>query len=165
MIRIFLFPSLTFISCFGILYAIDSPSFMLYDFYAQKMQTPLFTGFLTIGSFLLTLKTFILMKLRENLYDSPAYKKRLAEMRTINPAISHYRPLANLGYFLLYCVLGSLITAISQFSLGFIKHKIIAGICISLAAATLSLVFLAWWEIKKNLIFWFELLEDNDNDD
>jgi hypothetical protein len=37
----------------------------IYPFYSEQLRTPLFTGFLTLGAFLLSLQTFILIRLRE----------------------------------------------------------------------------------------------------
>jgi len=161
MIRYYLSLFMIFTSiAIGIVYLSNVNSFCLYGFYSQKLQMPLFTGFLTIGGFLLSLKTFILVKLKEGLFDNEDYKVRLAERQALNPKISHYGPLARLGSFLIYCVLGSLITAFYQFSFGFIQSNIIAAIGISLAFSTLSVVFLAWWEIRCNLNIWFEILEE-----
>jgi hypothetical protein len=133
----------------------------LYGFYAKTMRIPLFSGFLTIGGFLLSLKTFILVKLKEDLFDLPAYRKRLEMRRVLNPNLTLYGPLSRLGSFLFWCVLGALTTSVSQFSIGLIEHNYIAAICISLGASTLSVVFIAWWNIHKNLKIWFELLEED----
>lgn len=133
--------------------------FNLYEFYSKKMQMPLFTGFLTLGGFLLTLKTFVLIKLKEGLYDHPNYKDKVRELRSLNPNYSYYGPLSRLGHFLIHSVLLALITSFYQFTLGFIQHNIIASIGITLALITVIVVLYAWWNIRQNLNYWFELLE------
>jgi len=51
---------------------------MVPDYYAKNIRGSLFTGFLTVGSFLLSLKAFIVVKLKENIFDSDIYKKKIA---------------------------------------------------------------------------------------
>ena len=139
----------------------ESGLFVLYD---KKLQTPLFTGFLTIGGFLLTLKTFVLVQLKKELYESPYYKKSLNDKRRLNPDLSLYGPLNRLGTLLVLCVLSALITAVLQLSIGFIPNKFASASCLAFGAGTLALVFQAWYEIRQNLTTWFEYLDEQDRD-
>lgn len=144
---------------FALLSYYDPGPHGLYDLYERKLQTPLFTGFLTIGGFLLTLKTFVIVKLKESLYDSEAYKNRLERKKHLKPDLSAYGPLSRLASFLILSVISALITAASQLSIGFIPHKLAAAACLSLAITTLVLVLTSWWLIRANLADWFSLLE------
>ncbi len=143
----------------GIIFLTNKYGFNLYDFYSTKMQVPLFTGFLTLGGFLLTLKTFVLIKLKEGLYDHYKYKEMLDERRLLNPKITYYGPLSRLGNFLIHSVLLALLTSFYQFTVGFIKCNIIAAIGLALAFTTTVIVLFAWWNIRQNLNYWFDLLE------
>lgn len=130
--------------------------------YSARLQVPLFTGFLTLSGFLLSLKTFILIKLKEDLYDLPQYKRRLNERRLANPNVklTLYGPLSRLGSFLIYSVACALGTALAQLTIGFIPGKLPVAICLSLAGITTGLVGVAWWQIRGSLQNWFELLEE-----
>lgn len=128
--------------------------------YSNKLQTPLFTGFLTLGSFLLAIKTGILIKLKEGLYDKQEYKDRVRQRQAINPKITLYGPLKRFGNYLIYCVLFSLLTSFYQVTVGFVEHRFVASLGISLAVVTAILVFYAWWLIRENLNLWFAMLED-----
>lgn len=149
----------------GVLLYRFCPLDKLSDFYTQRLQAPLFTGFLTLGSFLLTLKTFIVIKLKEGLYDDKRYDQRLNEQQALNPKvkISKYEPLKRLSTFLIYSVFASLFTAASQLLIGSFQRPLTALICLSLASMTLTLVFLAWWQIRLNLNDWFEILEKQES--
>jgi len=129
------------------------------------MRTPLFTGFLTLGGFLLSLKTFILVKLKEDLYDLPSYKKRVLERKKLNPNLTLYGPLTRLGTFLIYCVLLSLITAVLQFSFGFLESDFAASICLALSVTTISVIFIAWWQIRVSINEWFLILKESETED
>lgn len=150
---------IAFVSCWvGLLYLVVF-DINLVGIYQEKMQVVLFSGFLTIGGFLLTLKTFILIKLKEGLYDREDYKKRVDQKRQLNKGLSYYGPLRRLGNFLVYGVASALITALSQLTIGFIPHPAASAFCMTLAIFTGGVVIMAWWLIKVNLHDWFELLE------
>ena len=162
MIRVILIAAGCLLAAFGLLSYFDPGVNGLYCLYETKFQTPLFTGFLTIGGFLLTLKTFVLVQLKKELYESEYYKAQLNNKRLANPNLSLYGPLNRLGSLLVFCVLAALTTAVLQFSVGFIHNKFAAAFCIGFAAGALALVFQAWYEIKQNLTNWFEYLDDKD---
>lgn len=126
----------------------------------RKLQGSLFTGFLTIGGFLLTLKTFILVQLREKLFDSEAYKKHYVKMKELDPKLSLYAPLKNLGNFLLYSVVFSIATSFTHLTVGFIPNEYAAIFCFAMSFCTLSLVLRAWLAIRKALNVWFENMND-----
>jgi hypothetical protein len=136
----------------------------LYKFYSENLRTALFSGFLTIGGFLMSLKTFIIVKLKEDLFDKPAYKKRHKENTLINAkkAGTLYEPLKQLSDYLILCVICSLVTAFLQFSIGFWEICYTAALCMSLALVSLTLVIDACWLMKKNLDQLFALLKDEE---
>ncbi|MEK6334011.1 MAG: hypothetical protein AABM67_03620 [Acidobacteriota bacterium] len=147
---------------FGVLSYFNPGDGGLYCVYDSKLRTPLFTGFLTIGGFLLTLKTFVLIKLKEEVYESPWYRDKIDRNRKLNPKLTLYGPLNRLGSLLIFCVFAALSTAVAQLSVGFIPNRFASAFCISLAVGSLILVFCAWFYIWRNLTYWFELLHNTD---
>jgi len=145
---------------FGLLVWLAPPE--LVGVYQGRLQIPLFSGFLTLGGFLLSLKTAILMRLKDELYGKPEYRNSVERARSIqdpkNP-VTRYGPLRRLGQFLILSVLFSLATAALQLTVGFIPYKSASAFCLTTAAGTLSLVFFAWREIRANLDHWFEFLD------
>ena len=132
-------------------------------FYREGMRTPLFTGCLTLGSFLLTLKATILLRIKE-IYDSPAYEEdwELYQAQLVaagKKAPSFYQPLRNLGVGLLVNVFLAIICSIAQMTLGFSSHVWAVAICVTLAAVTLMTLLYLWWRIASNLIRWFSVIE------
>lgn len=136
--------------------------FDLYPFYSENLRASLFSGFLTIGGFLLSLKTFIIVKLKEDLFDHPQYRERYDQNRRLNKNNigSLYDPLNQLSDFLIVCVFGSIISAALQFTLGFVNCSICPAICIASSFVSIVVVLTACWEVKLNLDRLFELLED-----
>lgn len=141
---------------------IGSPQYFcfdLYDFYSKRLQIPLFSGFLTVGSFLLALKTGLLIKLKEGLYDTKAYHALVAEKRQINPNLSFYGPLTRLGKFLVVTVISALLTSFYQITLGWIPFNLIAAIAMAAALTTSAMVIVSWYYIRGNLDYWFSAME------
>lgn len=152
--------SVFFLATIGvIMFLVNRYGVNLYDIYSEKLRMPLFTGFLTLGGFLLTLKTFVLIKLKEGLYDHEKYQELHAERKELNSEITYYGPLSRLGNFLIFSVLLALLTSFYQFTFGFIKCNIVAAIGLALAVTTAVLVLISWWNIRNNLNSWFKLLE------
>ncbi|MCD9187264.1 MAG: hypothetical protein LUM44_12590 [Pyrinomonadaceae bacterium] len=127
--------------------------------YNNKLQTPLFTGFLTLGSFLLTLKTFIIVQLKDKLYDQDVYIEKFARDRFKDEKIKIYDPITHLAELLLVAVIMALGTSFLQITVGFIGSQFTSAICFSFAIGTLTLVFIAWWQIRKNIYDLFEISE------
>lgn len=131
--------------------------------YSTKLQIPLFAGFLTLGSFLLTLKTFVIVKLKESLYDTDFYRERVRKLRQLDPQLSMYGPLNRLATFLIYAVIVSLGTATAQLTIGFLPSRIAVAACLSAASTTLFVVAYAWLLIKRNLADLFKMWEESSN--
>lgn len=124
-----------------------------------RLQNSLFTGFLTLGGFLLSLKTFILIQLKKELYDSPSYREHFRAVQEVEKTGSLYDPLKNLGEYLLYSVLFALSTSAAQLTIGFIPNKYAASFCLALPVAAFFVVFRAWFAIRKTLLEWFGQLK------
>ncbi len=129
-------------------------------FYGEKMRGSLFAGFLGLGGFLLSLKTFILVKMKEELYGHPKYRERYETERTQDPKIALYSPLQSLKSLLLWAIASSLITAVLQMSLGLWEQKWAAIGCMSAAAFTIGLLLQGLFHINSNLNRWFLHLEE-----
>jgi len=134
-----------------------------HGFYAKNMRGSLFAGFLTLGSFLLALKTGIVIKIKEGLYDKESYQKLFNERREIfkNEKNTLYGPLRRLSKLLSLSVLSALITAILQLSIGLYPHWITASICISMAVFAISILLVSFYFIQVNLSDWFNHIESD----
>lgn len=147
----------------GILYYLTDDPDRLVPFFAGSLRGSLFAGFLTVGGFLFSLKTFIIVKLKESVYDHKGYEKRVIEQRELNPAISFYGPLRRLSHLLFVAVLASILTAVLQLTVGLINHWIAVLVCIWAAVFSVILLIIALILIKRNLDQWFQFLEDTKN--
>lgn len=142
------------------LYFYISDLYELVKFYGENLRGSLFGGFLTVGGFLFSLKTFIIIKMKENVYDHKSYKTRVEQQRELNKEISFYGPLKRLSHMLFASVLVSIITAVLQFTIGLIEHPIAVMVCIWSACFSIALLVSSLLVIKNNLDQWFNFLEE-----
>lgn len=145
----------------------NSQTWVWVEFYRQGLRTPLFSGLLTIGGFLLTLKTSILLRIKE-IYDSPGHEKnwriyrdQLIRNNSSAKPRGFYYGFQNLGVALLANVVMSLSSAILQVTVGFINRPWAIGVCLGFAATALILLLFLWFQIASNLMRWFTMIEDN----
>ncbi|MHB1174821.1 MAG: hypothetical protein ACYCZJ_06840 [Sulfuriferula sp.] len=130
-------------------------------FFADKLRGSLFAGFLTLGSFLLSLKTGIVIKIKEGLYDKPEYKTRLIQRRQLNTSLTHYGPLRRLSRLLSLAVFSALCAAAIQLTVGLVPFWWASGICLASATFSMGLLMASFFLIQANLSDWFNLLEDS----
>jgi len=121
----------------------------------EKFQLPLFSGFLTIGGFLLSLKTFIVVKMNEAVYQSDQYLENAMRYQILDPSYDPMSSLKNLSSFLLFSVKWSLTSSFMQLSVGLLDSQYTTGICIGAAVGAALLVLSACFLIQQNMIVMF----------
>jgi ABC-type multidrug transport system fused ATPase/permease subunit len=128
-------------------------------FYQVNIRGSLFAGFLTLGGFLLSLKTFIIVKLKENVYDHDEYEKRFERQSKLNSKLVFYAPLKNLSNFLFWTVVSCIGAAILQLTLGLFNSFYTTLIAVMAALFALSVLMYSLYLIKLCLNDWFEFLD------
>lgn len=129
------------------------------EFYAKNIRGSLFTGFLTMGSFLLSLKTFIVVKLKENIFDSQKYKDELENSKKLNPNLTLYGPVKRLSQLLFISIISAIGTSILQLTIGLIQKWPATLFCLFFAAFTLSMLIATLLLIKGILDVWLDRSE------
>jgi hypothetical protein len=129
------------------------------EFYAKNIRASLFTGFLTVGSFLLSLKVFIVVKFKENIFDSDAYKDKLADRRKLNPELTHYGPVKRLSKILFVSIVSAITASVVQLSIGLIPTWQATIFCVFVATFAGSMLVCTLWLIRQILDEWLSYLE------
>ncbi len=135
------------------------------EVYARDLRTPLFTGCLTVGSFLLTLKATILLRVKE-VYDAPEYQKlfdaHCDQERRKRPGQEppgYYDSFRNLGFALMASVVMALLAALMQLTVGMTGSPVGVSIALAFAATALIWLLFVWWQMARNLSVWFATLK------
>ena len=141
---------------------IDLRSNDFLQFYSRNMRSELFSALLTLCAILYSLMTFIIVEIKKNVYDDSKYEKRVEERKKINPKTPNkYAPLRRLADLLFYSVMGLLMAAAVQFSLGFVLSGWAALLALYIALCSLTLFAVSLVEIRNNLNVWFEFMDEN----
>lgn len=130
-----------------------------YEFYGKNIRASLFSGLLTLGSFLLSLKVFIVVKYKETVFDTEWYKKRLEDQRKLDPNIEHYKQVRNLSAVLFTAIASTLVASISQITVGLIEHWAALTFCVFAASFSAAMLIQALLLIRMVLWQWLDETE------
>lgn len=131
-----------------------------YSFYQTSIRGYLFSGFISVGSLLLSLHTFVIVNLKDKLFSTERYiskfrlSRNLDDNQTVNES-DLLKPLDTLSSFINISVWLSILTAVSQFTVGLVDAGLASVFCIWLAMLTilflLNSLILIRVHIKKML--------------
>lgn len=128
-------------------------------FYAANLRAPLFTGFFTLSGFLFAVKSFLIINLKKEVYESPSYLKLLERHRTVNKSLTHYGPLLRLSGLLYTAVCLSFFTSVCQITIGLVKYNWSAIVCIAMSFITIVIVAMVLVIMRRNVVAWLRQLE------
>lgn len=127
--------------------------------YKSAIRSTLFTAFLTMGSFMLSLMSMFMFSLKDKLFDDNEYKKLyIAKEKIVGKIDSIYSPLINISRLFLFCVMMCFMTSLSQFTVGLIDNCIASIFCLSISLATIILALYVLYNVWRNLEVWFCIL-------
>lgn len=132
----------------------------LFDFYDQSLRASFFTGFLTVATFLFAVKTHVIFKLKDSLYDSDHYKDRFQRLIQRNSDLQLYGPLRRFGTLLISGISLALLSAGWQLAAVWIRTDWSAVVGIGLAIVTLLFLALCIAVLAMNLRDWFNSIEE-----
>lgn len=126
-----------------------------FDFYHKNLRGYLFSGFISVGSFLLSLHTFVIINIRDKVFATPEYKDTYCKANGISPDkikdSDLYKPLDNLSSFINTSILFSLTTAITQFTIGLSTNLFACLFCVWLAILTIFFLLHCLIIIRQNI--------------
>jgi len=137
------------------------------SFYGDRLRGSLFAGFLTLGGFLLSLKTFIVLNMKKEVFDTDEYLKEWRSQKKLDVRKrmgTRFDPLRELSRVLFLAIASCVCTAILQLTLGLAETWWAATIC--LWSCVVSMIFLgrALWLIRVNLNSMFDFLDSRDDE-
>jgi hypothetical protein len=135
----------------------------LSTFYAENLQSSFFAGFLTLGTFLFAVKTFIIVKLKEDVFDTNFYRKRLNRQQSLNAKkhVPHYKPLKNFASLIFWSAIISVATSILQLTVGLVDNFWCSLFCIIMAGASIVLLISSLIVVKININIWLASIEES----
>jgi len=128
------------------------------DLYQKNARTPIFSACITLGSFLLTLKTAILQRLKEG-FDCPQHEEAYLSYVRDHGDSPYYASLNNMSVALSSCVAVSLVSAIAQMSFGFSEQFWAFAICAAFPSLNIGLLLYLWLQIAIAHNLWIQGIE------
>lgn len=124
-----------------------------FKFYAENIRGNLFAGFLAMGGFLLSLKTFIVITMKDNIYDTKEYKERVkSQNKGTEPTKGQiYKHLKELSDILVYAIFSCIVTAVLQLTYGLVPGKLSLLLNSFLPGYSTALLIYCLILIKSNL--------------
>jgi len=120
--------------------------------YDDKLRSDFFSGFLAVGAFLLSLKTFIVMTMKTNVYDTESYKETWENNKRLNSNIgTRYSGLRELNRSMFSAIFYSLVAAVFQVTLGLIESITLVFISFNLCAISIAYLSYCLFLVKRNL--------------
>ena len=133
----------------------------LWDFYDAKLRASFFTGFLSLGGFLLSLQTFIIVNMKKDVFDSVSYTEHWNEVKYLARAGNKYDPLRDLSSVLFFSILSCITCAILQVTIGLIRSPITVVLCIWCSLIAIIFLIECLFLIRKNLSAMFKYLGES----
>lgn len=119
--------------------------------YHEEIRSALFLSSVTLGTFIFTMKTFIIQTMKKEVYDNDRYQKKKKNIDEIGFTNSNYEPLKRLTWLLKWSIWLSLLSALSQITIGFSENTILSVICLILAASAWAIVGISVYFVSDNL--------------
>lgn len=158
--RFGLIVSITFLGIVGVAMWVADYHPEIVGGYQANARTPLFSGFITLGSFLLTLKTTILQRLKDG-FDSKEHEDAYLYNIENGGSGAYYESLANMSVALSWAVFFSLGTSACQMTIGFVNSTWAFGVCAAMPASTLIWITFLWREISIAHRGWIKKIEED----
>ncbi len=154
-------PLVAFFAVIWVCYQFQLPpnAVDLFSFFEKNLRGSLFAGFLTLGSFLLSLKTGIVIKIKEGVYDKPEYQLRVQQRPSTSGPFTIYGPLKRMSRALAWSVGLSIVTATLQLTVGLYPSWWSAAVCLGSAASAIAFLLCSFVLIQIALSDWFTSLE------
>lgn len=124
----------------------------LVKIYDEKLRSDFFSGFLAVGAFLLSLKTFIVMTMKVNVYDTTHYEENWKKQHALDAKVgARYKGLKRLNDCLFNSILASLTAAVAQVSIGLVGGVLVTFLCVWLCALSVLYLTFCLYLVKRNL--------------
>ena len=130
--------------------------------YYVAYRTAMFMTSLTLGTFLFSMKSFIIKAMKDEVYDQAYYQMKIMSVRIQHRQYGrdipgYYDQLRNLSKLLAFSISCAFLSALLHATLGWFEHWIPAAICLGATLTSWSAVGWSVWIVSGN---WLDLIEE-----
>lgn len=133
-------------------------------FFSEELRSDFFNGFLSLAGFMLAAKTFIVIHMKQEVYDKPEYERKFDDTKRQvgQEALKRYGPLERMSKALFWIVVSSVVAAVCQVTIGLVPWNIAGITCIGVVAFAVWKLIDGLILMKKNLDRWFEIIDEQE---
>jgi hypothetical protein len=120
--------------------------------YHSAFRTALFLSSLTLGTFLFTMKSFIIQTIKKEIYDHKRHKelaRNFASDSGEKPV--YYKGLRNLSRLIFWSISIALLNALFQISIGYIDHPAASIFCLATSVISWSILAFVLYQVGGNM--------------
>lgn len=120
--------------------------------YHAEFRTALFLSSLTLGTFLFTMKTFIIQTIKKEIYDHKRHKDFARDLAKDSGCLpTYYGGLRNLSRLIFWSIVIALLNALFQISVGYVKNCYSAAFCLTTSFLSWSIFAYVLYEVGNNM--------------
>lgn len=118
----------------------------------QEFRTAIFLSSLTLGTFLFTMKTFIIQTMKSQVYDDPAYQEQIRkDYPRERRGEACYGPLRRFSKLIAASIGLAFLNAALQITVGYLDSEWSAWACIVVFALSWGMVAVVLYLVSRNL--------------
>lgn len=130
--------------------------------YHQEFRTALFTSSLTLGTFLFTMKTFIIQTIKKEIYDHKSYKSKVENIAALaGKTPQYYKQLKRLSRLIFFAITFALFNALIQITLGYVGLPLSAYICLISSFISWFVFLLVLLQVGNNMSDMLDFAEED----
>lgn len=120
--------------------------------YYNEFRTAIFLSSLTLGTFLFTMKSFIVSTMKTQVFDTPSYQDEVTARIASGENDQYYGPLKSFTRLMSWSIWMALGNALVQLILGVSDNAILVVVCASTTLLSWALVVIVLRKVSANLI-------------
>lgn len=125
----------------------------------EKLKLPIFSSFVTIGSFLLSMMSFLIIKTKETIFDSEKYEQTFLKHKKFNEKLLKYDPIRRLANTTFWAIIICYLTSFTTITLGSIQNLYVIYFCIFINMFSFVFVLSLVFTFKKLFNVWLSFTE------
>lgn len=119
--------------------------------YYEEIRTALFLSGMTLGTFIFTMKSFMIQIMKKEVYDKKSYQEKIKQFKSTGKDIECYKPLKQLSRSLLAAITLSFLSASLHITIGLSDNTSMIALCLGITVISWISVGTAITLVSLNL--------------
>ena len=117
----------------------------------SEWKIGLFSTSILLGSFLFTMKSFVIQTIKENIYDTKYHKDKVLQRKKSGAKTEYYGGLKRLALLLKFTIIFAILNSLAQITLSPFSLVWLSLICLLMSLITMILFSIAILVVSQNI--------------